>query len=69
MEKDEGEDDPEIHAKVMRAQAAMKRMRLSGKSQEPRQHEGSSSDPPAAVAAPQEVSGGIDDSAGFTTSI
>ena len=49
VDKDEGEDDPEFQAKVMRARAAVteitelraiQRMRLSGKCQEALQHEG-----------------------------
>ena len=63
--ENDGEDDPEFHAKVMRALAAVsevsehratKRQRLSGMTLEPRQSEGSATEPVSAVPAPEEAS-------------
>ena len=66
VEKDGGEYDLEFHAKVMQARAvvtevsefqAIKRMRLSGESEEPRPHQGTATEPAPAVLPSEEVSG------------
>ena len=66
VEKNEGEDDPEIHAKIMRVRAAVtevtelraiNRMRLSGKSPQPRQREGAPAAAAPAASALTEASG------------